>query len=72
MTTRVNTISDTVDGHTQTISSNTSRIDDAEDEIESTKTVANQTADKFTWLVDSGTSASNFTLTSRVAELISP
>ena len=72
LTTRVNTISDTVDGHTQTISSNTSRIDDAEDEIESTKTVANQTADKFTWLVDSGTSASNFTLTSRVAELISP
>ena len=72
LTTRVNTISDTVDGHTQTISSNTSRIDNAEDEIESTKTVANQTADKFTWLVDSGTSASNFTLTSRVAELISP
>lgn len=72
LTTKVNTISDTVDGHTQTIQSNTSRIDDAEDEIESTKTVANQTADKFTWLVDSGTSASNFTLTSRVAELISP
>lgn len=72
LTTKVNTISDTVDGHTQTIESNTSRIDDAEDEIESTKTIASQTADKFTWLVKDGTSASNFTLTSRVAELISP
>ena len=72
LTTKVNTISDTVDGHTQTIQSNTSRIDDAEDEIESTKTIASQTADKFTWLVKDGTSASNFTLTSRVAELISP
>lgn len=72
LTTKVNTISETVDGHTQTIESNTSRIDDAEDEIESTKTIASQTADKFTWLVKDGTSASNFTLTSRVAELISP
>ena len=72
LTTKVNTISDTVDEHTQTIESNTSRIDDAEDEIESTKTIASQTADKFTWLVKDGTSASNFTLTSRVAELISP
>lgn len=34
------------------------------------KTVANQMADKFSWLVDSGTSETNFTLTDRTAELI--
>ena len=67
---RVNTISDTVDGHTQTISNHTSRLGDAEDEIETTKTTAEQTANKFTWLVDSGTSSSNFTLTDRTAQLV--
>lgn len=35
------------------------------------KTTAEQTADKFTWLVESGTSSSNFTLTDRVASLLS-
>lgn len=68
---RVNTISDTVGEHTQTISNNTSRIDNAEAEITSTKTTATQTAEKFTWLVESGDSASNFTLTDRAVELIS-
>ena len=69
---RVNTISDTIDEHTQTISNNTSRIENAEAEITSTKTTATQTAEKFTWLVQSGDSYSNFTLTERVANLISP
>lgn len=36
---------------------------------ESTKTVATQTADKFNWMVASGTSSSDFTLTDRMAEL---
>lgn len=36
---------------------------------ESTKTVATQTADKFNWMVASGTSESDFTLTDRMAEL---
>ena len=68
----MNTISDTVDGHTQSISNLTTRVDDDEEILTATKTTAEQTADKFTWLVESGTSSSNFTLTSRVAELISP
>lgn len=34
-------------------------------------TKAEQTADKFTWIVKSGTSSSNFTLTDRVASLLS-
>ena len=35
------------------------------------ETVATQTAEKFNWLVKSGTSATNFTLTDRVASLLS-
>lgn len=35
------------------------------------KTVAEQTADKFSWLIDSGTNETNFTLTDRAATLVS-
>lgn len=38
---------------------------------ETVKTIAEQTADKFSWLVKSGTSATDFTLTDRVASLLS-
>ncbi len=38
---------------------------------ETAKTIAEQTADKFSWLVKSGTSSTNFTLTDRVASLLS-
>lgn len=37
----------------------------------STTTIANQTATKFQWIVKSGTSGSDFTLTDRVASLLS-
>lgn len=37
----------------------------------STTTIANQTATKFQWIVKSGTSATDFTLTDRVASLLS-
>lgn len=50
----------------QTATSLTSRVSDAEDNISSVE----QTADKINWLVASGTSASNFTLTSHMASLI--
>ena len=43
--------------------------EDTEAEITSAKTIATQTADKFNWLVQSGTSATDFTLTDRMAEL---
>ena len=45
--------------------------DDVNQYIETVRTIAVQTADKFSWLVESGTSATNFLLTSRTAELIS-
>lgn len=51
----------------QTATSLTSRVSDAEDNISTVE----QTADKINWVVQSGTSASNFTLTSHMAELVS-
>lgn len=50
----------------QTATSLTSRVSDAEDNISSVE----QTAEKIDWVVASGTSASNFTLTSHMANLI--
>ena len=47
----------------------TPAIEDTEESITEVKTIAEQTADKFSWLVKSGTSSSNFTLTDRMAEL---
>jgi hypothetical protein len=43
--------------------------EDVDSEITTVQTIAQQTADKFNWLVKSGTSSSNFTLTDRMAEL---
>lgn len=43
-----------------------SRVEDNEDNISE----VSQTADKINWVVQSGTSASNFTLTSRMASLV--
>lgn len=39
-------------------------------QVSSVRTIAEQTADKFTWLVESGDSSSNFTLTDRAAQLV--
>ena len=41
-----------------------------DDKVDDIKTVASQTADKFTWLVASGESKTDLTLTDRVAELV--
>lgn len=47
------------------------RVDTAEGTLSTTKTQAEQTAEKFTWLVASGDNSTNFTLTDRTAQLIS-
>lgn len=49
----------TVDGLTTTVQSHDGRI-----------STAQQTADKIEWIIEDGTNASNFTLTSRMAELV--
>ena len=41
-----------------------------DEKVNNIKTTASQTAEKFTWLVESGDSSTNFTLTDRVTELI--
>lgn len=45
--------------------------EDVDSSIKSVATIANQTANKFQWIVKSGTSATDFTLTDRVATLLS-
>lgn len=45
--------------------------EDVESSITTVSTTATQTANKFNWLVKSGTSATDFTLTDRVATLLS-
>lgn len=45
--------------------------EDVQQQFSSVRTVATQTADKFNWLVADGTSATDFTLTNRVASLLS-
>lgn len=44
--------------------------EDVDNSISAVKTIANQTAEKFTWIVKSGTASTNFTLTERVADLV--
>lgn len=41
-----------------------------DEKVNNIKTIASQTAEKFTWLVESGESSTNFILTDRVTELI--
>lgn len=62
---RVHDIKDTADEHTRTISQ-----DILGDSATSLKTVANQAANHFTWLVESGTSSSNMTLTNDALRII--
>lgn len=62
---RVHDIKDTADEHTRTISQ-----DILGDSTTSLKTVANQAANHFTWLVESGTSSSNMTLTNDALRII--
>lgn len=44
--------------------------EDVNGKIVNVETIANQTADKFEWIVKGGDSSSNFTLTDRVADLV--
>lgn len=60
-----------VDSLSSTVASVKTNVENNTAQIESISTTATQTADKFTWLVKSGTSASDFTLTDRTAVLVS-
>lgn len=53
-----------------TVDSITTKVTEQEDRLTLTETLATQTAEKFEWLIKSGESATTFTLTDRMAEII--
>lgn len=63
MDSRITTVETTADGLKTTVSK-------ASSDASSALTSANQTASKFSWIVKSGSSATNFTLTDRTASLV--
>lgn len=63
MDSRITTVETTADGLKTTVSK-------ASSDASSALTSANQTASKFSWIVKSGTSATDFTLTDRTASLV--
>ena len=67
----INSVIDTATEHTQKIEDINSKYNSVTGEITSVETIATQTANKFNWLVKSGTSATDFTLTDRTATLVS-
>ena len=67
ITTRVSTAEGKISTITQNVTSITTRVSNAENDISTVE----QTANKISWLVASGTSSSNFTLTSRAISLVS-
>lgn len=73
MESKVTKIEATADGVQTIVSSNKDRWDKGAEAgaiAESAKTIAQQAADKFSWIVKSGTSSTNFELTDRTAELV--
>lgn len=67
LTSRISSVEGDISSVQQTASSLTSRIQNAEGNISTVR----QTANKIDWIISSGSSSSNFSLTSRMASLIS-
>lgn len=72
LTSRIHTAEDTASEHTRKISAVESTINNSTTGLSATYTLATQNANKFTWLISNSGSATatTFTLTSRVAELV--
>lgn len=75
LTEKESNLEQTVDKFKTEVSSTYVTKDDADatygskTDVQSAKTTAEQTAEKFSWIVESGTSSSNFEITDRLAEL---
>lgn len=69
MDSRITQIKQTADGVSTTVTANKNKWDTASTNAINAQTIANQTADKLSWIVKSGTSSTNFELTDRVATL---
>ena len=70
MESRLTEVEITADGVSSTVSANKDKWDKASTDVESAMTIAEQTADKFTWIVKSGSNETNFELTDRTAQLV--
>ena len=70
MESRLTEVEITADGVSSTVSANKDKWDKASTDAESAMTIANQTADKFSWIVKGGTNETDFTLTDRTAQLV--
>ena len=75
--TTINSLETTVDGIESKTTEIETTVDGIRTEVSSVsttageaKTLAEQTANKFSWIVESGTNETNFTLTERTAELV--
>lgn len=71
LSTRTSNLEQNLDGFKTEVSKTYTTKTEFDKSITEVKTIAEQTADKFSWLVKSGTSSTNFTLTDRVASLLS-
>lgn len=71
LSTKYTDVKQTVDGISTTVGNHTSQISSLGTKAEASETNYKQLSDKFSWVVKSGTSETNFTLTERVAELLS-
>lgn len=69
MDSRITTVEETANGVKTTVTSNQAKWDGAATTADAAMSMAEQNADKISWVVESGTDATNFTLTSRTAEL---
>ena len=68
---RVTSAETTIKQNSDAITSTATKITELGDNITSVQSTAEQTAEKFNWLVKSGTDETNFMLTDRIATLIS-
>lgn len=67
---RVTTAETKIEQNANSITSIATRTTEVEGRVDTVESTAEQTADKFSWIVKSGTGSTNFTLTDRVAELV--
>lgn len=70
MESRLAEVKITADGVSSTVSASKDKWDKASTDATAAKTIAEQTADRFSWIVKSGTSETNFELTDRTAQLV--
>ena len=67
----VSTVEQTANSIKTTVSNLSSDLDDLADDVDSAYSMAEQAADHFSWIVESGTSASRMTLTDEFLEIVS-